>query len=491
MSSAVSESRPLPKLPAEILRSIFVHAARDIRPKTRYAQHPDLYSSPPSTTSNSLSFDASDRCLRRRRRASSTSKNTIASLLSVSKAVQHWVLAELLHSVALTSPSHINAFGALLKRRPDLGQFVRRIWISDVSMSSLPSSGEMIYDIHRLFALEGFILPNLPHLEDLAMSNLADHQTLRTYGHSLWYIGRTRTSQAWANLRSITLANMNGMGVFLQNPTGVPQQADRITGEHPICWERLEHIRVALPEELSAYRINGLARCPRLKVVEFFEPGFDTLLNVDVHMGSMVAAGMDKQKFSCIRGHQPSQEAIKCLFTALMRPTLDDGYLEGAHSLERTPAGIQLRIHTRSPDAYESLQQIWEQLRTEIQDHDSKCPRGFDFRLRSETEHAPHEAQTLGFLTPAPQRLPSLHLIDIAPGESGPENGDTYTTPQDRQEAERVAQSGEPAENEDGAVPADQAAEWKSDLNDAVFAHWDNSNFRPGANCQKLRPHYK
>ncbi|CAD6889923.1 unnamed protein product [Tilletia controversa] len=459
MSSLVPEQKALPRLPTELLQSIFIYAARDVRPKTKYAHHPESSS---SSTSPDFQPTASDRPTQRRRRASSTGKNTIASLLSVSKTVQHWVLSELLHSITLTFPSHIVAFGALLKKQPSLGLYVRRLWMSNTGMADPmrnPSSSGMAHNVHRLVALEAYILPKLPHLEDLALSSLTDRTALRPYTHPLWHTGRARTMQDWANLRSLTLANPSGMGAFLQNPNGVPLD-DKGDDVHPVFWEKLEILRIALPEELSAYRIAGLARCPRLQVLEFFEPGLDTLLDVDRYTGGVKAAGMGKQRFACIRGRDPDRATIEALFTTLIRPASDE-------------AGIQLHIFTKSPTSYAALRQTWTDLQTIVRDHDQNYVQRFDFPITSDTRfgkaHSRRQLESSSpFCSSTQRRYPTLHVLNLAPEPAGGCVSGNMTRD------EGMVPAGE-GQDEDDVVPAEEAADWKADLNDVLLAQWARS----------------
>ncbi|KAK0562799.1 hypothetical protein OC844_002524 [Tilletia horrida] len=463
----------LPILPAELLRSIFSYAAHNVRAiHFRYAQH---HSEESHTASVSPSPSASS-ATKRRRKNSTLRSSPIADLLCVSRAVHGWVLAELLRTVALTSPAAIIAFGTSLQTRPSLGMYVRRLWIETSGLSTRAGTAHAGEELQQIFALESYILPRLRKLDDLALSNLApDH--LRAHAHPLWFLGATRSEPEWASLRSLTVANMRGLAGLLQPPPPSSKGGTRFA--------QLRTLRIALPEELSRTRIDALRLCPRLTMLELVEPGLDTLVEADLRTGGVVAGGIGDQAFGSLRGLRDAgamdRASVEALFAVLVRSDGDGDQDEGrgrgrrCGGWGRSGARVHVRVLTRTPAAYAALRVAWDELSRDLDGDQQDGPGskelppilqivqlGAGAGAGAGSKQAAGDWQTL-----------LLH----APG--GSRSHSIADSPQDtlRHASTTSAAGGGAVEEEDAArelVPLAKAGAWKQDLRSFLLQDWSS-----------------
>ncbi|KAK0553774.1 hypothetical protein OC846_000422 [Tilletia horrida] len=458
-----------PLLPAEVLRLIFIQAARNESVQLEHESLSQRSSSHSSSTSRSnLSLPIDSRW-----------NDNITSLLLVSRVVQQWVLAELLHTVTLITPPQIFAFAGLLRAQPKLSRFIKRLWISNLDGAS---SDPQANSIQPIYAIENFILPNLTSLEDLVLTNLTSTH-LRSQSPPLWGIGRARRPQEWSKLRTMTLANTRGLGAFLSSPNREDPSWCRTTPP----FEHLETLRIALPEEFSAHRIKGIARIPRLRYLELIEPGLDTRLDVDGYTGSIVPGGIAKQTFGCIRGSHPDQHSIKLLYRALIRslPTsFEPAYSHrqaSQRSWEDEFGGVELRIWTRSQDAYTALQVAWNALNRR---YASRCSGSSTPSSGSEENthshgSAPsslpqHVSSTSRSCPSAFRRqLPRLRIAAL--DTAGHDNSTQSFLEKSASFCPDLGKSiyGETQlDDEDLFIAAPDAPKWKADLEDTLLLQW-------------------
>ncbi|KAL9933796.1 hypothetical protein V8E36_007454 [Tilletia maclaganii] len=424
----VTQEEHQPQLPAELLRSIFVFAARNARSDPLGGQQ----RSP------------------KRQRRSHTGTGNVTPLLSVSKAVQHWVFAELLHSLIATSPAQIVALGKLFAKNPHLGQHVRRFWVGQISDDGQCGRSE------AATALERYILPCLSRLDNFALSDLNIHIP-RSHGRTLWGISRARHLSEWGQLRSLTLLGVRGMSTLL-DPADNNRQAMHSTDE--AIFHGLETLRIGLSEELTAKRIQAISKCSGLRLLELAEPGLETNINIDPMTGAVIAAGIGMQTLACIRGPMVDEATIRALFHVLTRS-------EGSSGLEAESRGrlqahepVAIRIYTQSPEAYSTLRERWQELR-----------QASTIRHKAQLVLQGNDSDALENLWETKVVAPTLTLHELIP-RTEPRAEESDEDACAGQDLGRGIPS-EPAEGRDATlIAAEDAAEWKLRFQEVLRAHW-------------------